>query len=143
LVTAREVVAPPAEAQQHIFISYARDDQSLALRIADDLSVANFSIWIDQIRLRPGDHWDKNIQEALKDSQLMLLLLTDKSAQSDNVADEYHYFLQNKKTIIPVLGGGFNMEDMPYRLSRLQNIDFRSDYDTALARLIEALHYRL
>lgn len=132
-----------ATRQPQLFISYARQDQSFALRLADDLIVAQHDVWIDQIRLKPGDRWDWQIQAALKQSHLMLLVLSQHSAQSDNVADEYHYFLQNRKTIIPLLGDNFQMADMPYRLSRLQYIDFRQDYDVCLTQLIDTIGHRL
>ncbi|MBN1120886.1 MAG: toll/interleukin-1 receptor domain-containing protein [Anaerolineae bacterium] len=122
-----------------VFVSYARRDESTAMRIADDLIGRQFNVWIDQLRIRPGDRWDRTIQQALMTSTVMLLILTGESCCSDNVADEYHYFLQNKKTIVPVLSDDFKMEEMPYRLSRLQHIDFRDGYTDGLELLIEAL----
>ncbi len=126
-----------------IFISYARADESIALQIADDLIGKRFDIWLDQIRIKPGQRWDRTIQNALMSSEIMLLILTMGSSNSDNVADEYHYFLQNQKPIIPILAGDFEMENMPYRLSRFQYIDFREGYKVALKNLMETLHYNL
>ncbi len=135
-----------SQAQQQtgqIFISYAREDQSIALQVADDLIGEQFSVWMDQINIRPGEPWDRVVQRALREAAVMILVLTKTSANSENVADEYHYFLHNKKTIIPILAIDFEMSDMPYRLSRLQHLDFREDYRSALGRLVDTLHYEL
>lgn len=132
-----------AASHGQIFISYARADESIALQIADDLIGEQFNIWLDQIHIKPGQRWDKTIQNALMESEVMLLILTAGSSGSDNVADEYHYFLQNDKTIIPILAGNFEMANMPYRLSRFQYIDFREAYKFALEKLMETLRYNL
>ena len=129
----------PQTRDHDIFVSYARVDSSIALRLSDELAGQHFSIWIDQINIRPGDHWDRAVQNALKESEIMLLVLTSASAASGNVADEYHYFLQNTKLIIPILAGDFDMPDMPYRLSRLQYIDFREEFEKGLSHLTETL----
>jgi hypothetical protein len=129
--------------EQLIFISYARKDEAVALQLTDDLTGRGIQTWIDQVNIRPGQRWDKMVQEALLQAPLMLLLLSHGSSYSENVADEYHYFLQNQKTIIPVLISDFEMKDMPYRLSRFQYIDFRNDYQLALDSLVEAIHHNL
>jgi len=131
---------PHVEGKQ-IFISYARVDQSFAFQLSDDLLGEKLNVWLDQIAIKPGQHWDKEVQEALKKSPIMILILSPTSAESDNVADEYHYFLQNKKTIIPVLTPDFDMADMPYRLSRLQFIDFKDGYFPALDTLVKTVHH--
>jgi hypothetical protein len=43
------------------FISCAREDAALALRLARDLRSAGVRVWIDQIAIRAGDTWDRAV----------------------------------------------------------------------------------
>lgn len=141
-------VSPPtedmaSEGRAQVFVSYAREDQSFALQMVDDLMGEQIPVWLDQIAIKPGEHYDKAIQTALKSSEVMILILSNASVKSDNVADEYHYFLRNKKTIIPVLTTDFSMADIPFQLSRLQYIKLEAGYKPALDELMGALQYAL
>ena len=52
------------------------------------------------------------------------------------VTDEFSFALDENKTVIPILCGECTM---PFRLRRLQNIDFRVEYETSLRTLVDTL----
>ena len=43
---------------QKIFFSYSRADSPFALTLAKDLREAGADIWIDQLDIPAGSHWD-------------------------------------------------------------------------------------
>lgn len=122
---------------QRIFFSYSRIDSSdFALRLANDLRKSNTKIWVDQLDIKAGEIWDVAIENALKVSDCILFIVSKKSVISKNVLDEVYYALDINKPIIPVLTGNC---EIPFRLRRLQYIDFTGNYEHAFKRLLESL----
>jgi hypothetical protein len=118
------------------FISYSRADSEFALKLAGDLKAAGANVWLDQLDIEPGTHWDTAVEEALLNSAHLLVLLSSVSVKSDNVRDEVSYALSQQMKIIPVLVSECKV---PFRLARFQHIDFRKDYAAALSSLLKTL----
>ncbi|MDO8543633.1 MAG: toll/interleukin-1 receptor domain-containing protein [Opitutaceae bacterium] len=124
---------PPA-----VFLSYARADSAFATRLSNNLLKHNIDVWLDVYRLQPARSWARQIGEALDTCQTMIVVLSPTSVASENVEDEWNYYLDHKKTTVVTLHQPCKV---PYRLSKLQYIDFHSmSYDQALARLIATLN---
>jgi hypothetical protein len=119
------------------FFSYARSDSDFVLKLAKDLRQAGADVWLDQLDIKSGSRWDLTIENALKDSTKMLVILSPDSVLSNNVMDEVSFALEEGKTVIPVL---FKSCDIPFRLRRLQFADFTKDYNEALESLLTALN---
>jgi hypothetical protein len=66
----------------------------------------------------------------------MLVILSPASVESSNVMDEVAFALEEGKTVIPVIQDECRI---PFRLRRLQHIDFSSGYEPALKDLLEVL----
>ncbi|MCZ6672424.1 MAG: toll/interleukin-1 receptor domain-containing protein, partial [Verrucomicrobia bacterium] len=115
------------------FVSYARADEEFVLKLDQDLRAAGVNLWLDQLDIDPGKHWDRAIEEALKTCQGMLVVLSPASVESKNVLDEMSYALGEEKKIIPVL---YLKCDIPWRLGRLQFVDFTGSYDTGFTQLL-------
>ena len=45
-----------------VFLSYKREDKSLAMEMADALKAEGFTTWWDD-RLTPAEHWDQVIED--------------------------------------------------------------------------------
>lgn len=119
-----------------LFISYSRGDAPIANRLADDLTQQGYSIWLDQRSIPHGANWDSEVERGLKESDVMLVLLSPTSTASQNVADEWNFFIGEKKKILPLL---IQPCDVPFRLSRRQRVDFTRSYDQGLSELLHAL----
>lgn len=119
-----------------VFISYARENLAFAQRLADDLSEYDLQLWMDVRSIPHGANWDYEVQKGLDSSDVMLVLLSAASVMSQNVADEWSYFIEKDKPIIPLL---IEACDVPFRLSRRQRVDFRENYRTALYELLRAM----
>jgi hypothetical protein len=62
-----------------VFISYAREDAAAAERLTRDLRSMDVDPWLDVERLRPGQHWAREIDSALRHSDYIVLLLSSRS----------------------------------------------------------------
>ena len=122
---------------QHIFFSYSREDTDFVLKLAKDLRAAGENIWLDQLDIEPGKRWDNEIEAALKDAKKLLLVLSPTSVASENVMDEVSFALEEGRSIVPIL---YKPCDVPFRLRRLQFVDFSTDYQTGFQKLQEYLH---
>ena len=118
------------------FCSYCRDDSEFALRLAQDLKAVGANVWLDQLDIEPGMPWDRAVESAVINCPRMLVILSPTSVNSDNVRDEISFALSKQKRVIPVL---YRECDIPFRLARLQHIDFRADYARGLEALLRTL----
>ena len=122
--------------QSTTFFSYSRSDSDFTVRLARDLRAAGHEIWLDQLDIAAGDRWDDSIQRALTGSKRLLVILSPASVGSQNVMDEVSFALEEGRQVIPVL---YRPCEIPFRLRRLQHIDFTRSYDDGLDRIRKAL----
>jgi TIR domain len=118
------------------FFSYCREDSDFALRLAEDLKAAGASVWLDQLDIVPGQHWDRAVEDALTNCPRTLVILSPASVNSTNVLDEVSFALEKKKTAVPVIHKDCAV---PFRLRRVQYVDFRHDYARGLKELLKTL----
>lgn len=118
------------------FLSYSRKDSEFALKLTKDLRQTGLFIWLDQIDIPPGKPFDREIEKILRESSSLLILLSPDSVNSENVQDEISYALKTKKRIIPLM---YKKCDTPYRIERLQFIDFTKDYKNGFNTLSKTL----
>jgi hypothetical protein len=121
-----------------IFFSYSRSDSEFVLKLAKDLRKAGANIWLDQLDIKPGSHWDSSIETALNKSTDLIIILSPASVASNNVMDEVSFALETNKTVIPVLLAEC---EVPFRLRRVQRVNFTGDYQAALNQLMDVLGY--
>ena len=118
------------------FLSYSRADQQFALRFATDLRAREVAIWIDQLDIRPSERWDRAIERAVRDCCGMVVILSPRSVESDNVADEISYAIDRGKPVLPVM---IESCSLPLRITRMQMIDATGSYERALQQCLEAI----
>lgn len=119
-----------------IFISYSRVDTEFVARLMNDLSAQGLDIWMDQSDIGAGQRWDSVIQSALEECGLFIIVLSPHSVASENVLDELAYVINEKKRIIPIL---LKPCEIPYRIARIQFVDFTKNYQTGFRHLISEI----
>jgi hypothetical protein len=119
-----------------IFFSYARSDSKFVLKLAEDMRSAGVDLWIDQLDIPTGARWDQSVEDALKACPRLLIILSPESVASQNVMDEVAFAIDQNKKILPIL---YQNCDIPFRIKRLQFIDFTGDYNKAFANLLKAI----
>ena len=75
-----------------VFLSHARKDASLALRLADRLERAGFDVWTE-FGIVPGKNWARQVGKALDAAELMVLLLTPSAMDANTWTPEFKAFL--------------------------------------------------
>lgn len=118
------------------FLSYARADEVIALKFADDLIAAGVQVWVDQYDIRPSQHWDRAVEAAVRSCEGMIVVLSPRSAASPTVADEVSVAIDMKKDLIPLL---IEPCVLPLRMTRMHFIDAARDYEAALRRCLAAI----
>jgi hypothetical protein len=86
-----------------IFISYARRDAAeIADELADQLRALEHEVFLDVQSIRAGSRWRSELSRRIKWSDLMVVLVTPGSNESDYVYQEVIEAEQGSKTIIPI-----------------------------------------
>jgi TIR domain len=126
-----------ADPQTHsYFLSYSRSDERFALRLARDVRSQGIRMWVDQLDIRPSEHWDRAIERAVRDCRGIVVVLSPRSVASDNVADEISYAIESGKSVLPVM---IERCVLPLRITRMHLIDATGNYDKALQQCLAAL----
>lgn len=107
--------------QRKTFISYSRVNKDFALKMAKELKAEGFSVWLDQLDIPLGARWDVELEKALAECEIFMIIMTPASIASENVRDEIGYAIDNGKRFLPVLLENCNV---PLRLRRFQYVDF-------------------
>ena len=85
------------------FISYSRRDKEFVSQFATRLEAFMDQVWFDLEDIHVGSNWSDSIQQGLDSSDVLFLILSPDSMASPNVANEWQYFFDQKKPIIPIL----------------------------------------
>lgn len=106
----------------HIFISYSHKDREYARNLREQLQKRHFNVWIDA-RIDVGDAWSQAIIKAIRDSQVVLVIVSDEAEKSKWVQREILLAQTEGKPIFPLMVSGKELA----LLIDLQHIDLR-DY---------------
>lgn len=125
-----------------VFISYAKEDYSYAEELYNYLQLHDYDPWLDKKCLLAGANWDMEIKKALRQSDFIILLLSDTSiSKRGYVQREYKLALQywEEKVeddiyIIPIL---INECEVPVSLNRFQWLQYDED---AFALIVSSLN---
>jgi hypothetical protein len=118
-----------------VFLSYGVHDASeLAERLRRDFTARGYQVWQDVNRIRAGRPWDEEVQTGLRNSQVLLALLSPQSVRrardagnptaTDSVClDEIEYAQRACK--IPIVPIQVVSCEAPFLIFRLHQINFR------------------
>ncbi|MFN8527726.1 MAG: TIR domain-containing protein [Anaerolineae bacterium] len=121
-----------------IFISHEHTDDPFVNKLRTELHLRGFTTWVDHFDIPPGALWTQVIEQALAQSSMMLLVLSETALKSQHVSLEWGAFLGASKRIIPLR---YRPCIMPMLLRTFQNLDFTTDdgFSAALNRLLDVL----
>lgn len=89
-----------------VFISYAREDEGRAERLANALEAQGWSVWWDR-KIPFGQPFDEVIEDALASARCVLVLWSASSIGSRWVLEEAHYAYE-RNILVPV-----SVDDVP------------------------------
>jgi adenylate cyclase len=104
-----------------IFISYSRTDSAQAEQLAELLTSAGLSCWIDRQGIDLATSWSREIVQAINECKAFIVLLSPASIVSNNVVKEISLASEKRKKILPLdLEPVALTEDFEYQLAGLQ-----------------------
>jgi hypothetical protein len=115
-----------------IFISHSSADKPFARKLINELSKdSDLKFWIDEQEIIVGDDIQKSITESLKQSDYLLLIISENSIKSSWVNFEVSQFIgiSSGNNIIPIIiskGHKFH-EPLDTLISRLKYLDFSDE----------------
>lgn len=125
-----------------IFISHAHEDAAFVHQLCDSLHARGASFWRYDLDVPLGQDWREEVDAALDDARVLLLVLSPAALRSANVEREWRAALKAHKPIVPVM-----IQDtlLPRALKNLVYVPFTTQpYAVALERLIDSLKaYRI
>jgi len=124
----------------NIFLSYARRDGSgPASRLRTELTQAGFNVWRDVEEMHGGKSWKEQLRGALRNIDVLLILLTPAAVESHMVTWEWENALTLERKVIPLLL--INCK-IPPDLAQLHYHDLSTSekYSTSLMALMRDLN---
>lgn len=117
-----------------IFISHSTKDDHFVNRLRDNLIRLGYKVWVDHHDIPAGLHWGDVVEEKLKMSKILLLVLSPDSIESRNVKVEWREFYRQEKKIIPIMR---KKCPVPLLIRDLTYVDFSDDaeYDKSFSKL--------
>ncbi len=142
-----EIFQENALTQSGVFISYSHVDGALVDEIVSRFQSDGINYWKDDKDLFAGQVIDAAISEGIQKNWLFLIVLTPSSVSSKWVKREFdeasYEEIEGRKIIIPIIGNGLKLNNLPPRIRRKLCIDVNSDFDTAYANLKKSVFFHL
>ena len=131
---------------KHIFISYAHEDRSGAFEVSETLEQGGYPVWLDKVNLLPGQDWKREIERAIRESEIFIACLSRNSVNKRGfVQSELKRALEVLDTIpegdIFIIPVRFDECVVPSELSKLHWLNFFES--NAKERLVNAIQFHL
>ena len=132
----------------HVFISYSSKDEAQAIAIADLLESHDIHCWISCRNLSTGSNFSAAIPDAIRESPIFLLLLTQNSVASMDVLNELtlacRYRKNSNRLILPLQFEELYLPNaFDYLLATVQIHPFSFEEDICSIELIGTIRKHL
>lgn len=123
-----------------VFISYSKKQRGEADKIVQEIkNNHNVNVWIDYSGLSAGEVWRREIDEAIKRSSLIIVLVHKDSVNSQYVTYEWAYALGIGRKLLPILLDDTTLHP---RLEEIQHLyKERHDFLEAFHKVLQNLEY--
>ena len=101
-----------------IFLSYSSKDRPWVSEFVATLKESGVKAWFDVSDLAPGERWQEKIQEALRDSETLVVILSQNSVESPWTFFELGAAVADQKRIIPIVTEDFDLSRLPLLLKQ-------------------------
>lgn len=99
-----------------VFISYSHEDRDWAREFADALKHLGLDPWFDQYRIRAGESLTEALEKGLRESDVIVLLISPESAKKPWVFLEVGAALGMGKKVLDIVPGDFDLSQLPLPL---------------------------
>ena len=126
------------EKHYDVFLSYSSKDKPWVSEFVSALRTGGVQAWFDVADIAPGERWQEKIQEALRESGTLVIVLSPNSIESPWTFFELGAAVADKKKIIPVLLEDVDLARIPVALRQFQVLRENSPKEAG-KRVAEAL----
>ena len=131
----------PEEDPLRIFISHSNEDKAAVARIISRLKEDGHDIWVDSIKLRPGDNIQRKIAQGLDDADALVVVVSKNSFRSKWVQHEFsaialRQISKRERRIIPVR---IDRSEVPSYLADRVYVDLSEEFEAGLEKLSQSL----
>jgi hypothetical protein len=122
-----------------IFLSYSYQDKTWVSEFAHALQEQGVNIWFDAEQIALGDKLQDRLENALRGSNVLVVILSKNSVQSRWMYFEIGAALADNKKIIPIVVDDVGHEQLPPLLTRYQYLREQSPVEASkvVAKLFE------
>ncbi|MGA3191410.1 MAG: TIR domain-containing protein [Candidatus Bathyarchaeia archaeon] len=135
-------IKPDLQFGPRLFVSYSHEDRGFVNRLALDLKSRNVDLWMDMYEIKGGESILQSIEDAIKHTDIFLVVLSAHSLNSKWVHNELLMISQlvitQEKILIPIVA---DKCDVPLFLATRKWIDFAHQYELALNELLSSLEH--
>ncbi len=124
-----------------VMVSYSSKDRPQVLQLVQRLRAAGVAVWIDHGGIDGAQRWGEEIVNAIESCKTVLLMVSQSSVQSDNIAKEVALAWESGKHFLPLyLEDAKIPKSMAYQLAGIQHIRlFDGDPDARFLAVLRAL----
>src|SRR5438046_2185058 len=108
-----------------VFVSYSRADSlEFARRVQALLEAEGLSLYRDLSNLQGGQDWWRQVEEAIRTVEHVVLVLSPAALRSPHVAREWKFARQEGRTVSPISGpGDLDFSQLPRWMERAHRHD--------------------
>lgn len=103
-----------------VFLSHSYSDRAVVAAIHDQLAASGIEVWISEQHPEPGSQVSEKILEAIRQTDVLVVLLTEASSVSQYVQQEIGAALIAKKPVVPLA----TFDVPPDRLGMLAGVEW-------------------
>lgn len=121
-----------------VLVVYHRDDWQTVAGVVDGLQAAGIGVWVEQYLVPGTNDWRVATDQARLECWMMLLIVTAKSVESDDVRKNWLHFRNRDKPIAMLMCEP--VERLPIGASKVTKVHYNPAVpDIALKQLTEAI----
>lgn len=117
----------------HVFISYSHEDADFITKLDEICQDEHINTWVDKKRLKAGENWREAIDDGIKNSFALIVVLSPHAVVSPYVTYEWSFALGIGLEIIPVICRQIKFDD---------NAQKNREIDSQLTSELENLNHR-
>ncbi len=91
-----------------ITISYSKEDKNIAKKLLSKLETQGYKCWIEPRDVK-GENKKESINAAIKETELMILLFSENSNNSEDIVEQYDLAFEEEVPIIPFVVSDLKM----------------------------------
>jgi len=128
----------------HVFLGHASDDKPAVRKLYVDLGSAGFDPWLDEEKILPGQDWDREIRNAVRTSDVVLVCVSKSINRAGYLQREIRVVLdaadEQPEGVIFLIPVRLEECDVPDRLRRWQWVNLFEE--NGYGKLLRALRTR-